>query len=927
MTPSEFAEKWSGSTSNERAASQEHFIDLCRMLGYPTPNDDPTDEFYAFEKGAEKTSGGDGFADVWKKGHFAWEYKGKRANLAAAYKQLLDYREALESPPLLVVCDLDRFEVHTNFTGTAKEIHAFSLADLASKDPSRPLHVLRAVMADPEQLRPQKTRQELTEEAAREFAQLADALRERGYQPQSVAHFLDKLLFCLFAEDAGLLPKGLIERLTDAMHTRPDDFTRQLSELFAKMSERGGGYFGYERIEWFNGSLFDGADVIPLLRKEIDVLRKGARLDWSEIEPAIFGTLFERGLDPDRRSQFGAHYTDRESIVRLVEPVLMAPLRHEFEQTKADIAALQARGQTTRRISGRQPSAIEKRFDVFIDRVRTVTVLDPACGSGNFLYVALQSLHDLEREALTWASTELRLTAQYPQVGPHQLRGIELNAFAAELTRVTIWIGHIQWMISNGHGFDHDPILKPLDNIETRDALIDRSDTNDPREAQWPDADVIIGNPPFLGNRLLRRSFGHEYVETLFRIFRGRLPGASDFVAYWHEKARAMVASGHARRVGLLATQGIRGRENRTVLERIKKSGDIFLAWSDEPWVLAGANVHVSFIGFDDGTEQRRMLDGRPVPSINANLTAGTDLTRARRLVENQGIAFYADVKGGPFDIDSDLAYPMLESHNPDARSNREVVRPWVNALDITRRPRNMWIVDFGPSMSREEAALYEAPFEYVARKVKPVRDAVRRASYRDKWWLHSEPGASMRTALRGLGRYIVTPAVAKHRLFVWLPEHVLPDHAVVVIARNDDYSFGVLHSRVHELWALRMGTQLETRPRYTPTTTFETFPFPRPAAEQHEAIASAAQRLNELREGWLNPAGAPDEELGLRTLTNLYNAMPAWLHDAHAALDRAVLAAFGWSVDTSDDDLLADLLELNLKRGSVTDISSTATA
>jgi hypothetical protein len=442
VTPSEFAAKWAGSTRTERAAAQEHFIDLCRMLGHPTPNQaDPTGEWYAFEKGAEKTEGSDGFADVWKKGHFAWEYKGKRKDLGAAYKQLLDYREALENPPLLVVCDLERFEVHTNFTGTAKEIHRFTLTDLAT-EPREPLRVLRAVMGDPEQLRPAKTRQELTEEAAKQFAQLALALRARGHDPQAVAHFLDKLLFCLFAEDAGLLPKGLIERLTDALRTKPEVFATQLSELFARMSQKGGGYFGVERIEWFNGSLFDGAEVIPLETAEIDVLRTVSRLDWSEIEPAIFGTLFERGLDPGRRRQLGAHYTDRESIARLVEPVLMKPLRREFVELKQEMERL-TYGAPLNRLSPQKRRSAEQLLNNFLERVRTVTVLDPACGSGNFLYIALQSLKDLEREVLVWASTELRLPMQFPRVGPHQLRGIEINTFAAELTRVTIWIGQI----------------------------------------------------------------------------------------------------------------------------------------------------------------------------------------------------------------------------------------------------------------------------------------------------------------------------------------------------------------------------------------------------------------------------------------------------------------------------------------------------
>ena len=609
----------------------------------------------------------------------------------------------------------------------------------------------------------------------------------------------------------------------------------------------------------------------------------------------------------------GAHYTDRESIARLVEPVLMAPLRREFERMKADIEALQAKGQTTYRVSGRQLTAIERRFDAFLDQVRSVTVLDPACGSGNFLYIALQSLKDLEREALIWGSMTLRLPMQFPRVGPHQLRGIEINPYAAELTRVTIWIGEIQWMLRNGFAYLRDPILRPLDNIETRDALIDSSDPEHPMDADWPAADVIIGNPPFLGGKLLRSNLGDDYVDALFRVFDGRVPREADLVTYWHEKARALIEAGRLRRAGLLATQGIRGGANRRVVERIKHSGDIFTAWSDQPWVLAGAAVHVSFLGFDDGTEVERSLDGRAVPSINANLTAGIDLTKARPLADNIGLSFQGPVKIGPFDIPAEVAYPMLDAHNPDGRTNRDVVRPFVNGADITGRGREKWIIEFRYHLSHEEAALYEAPFDYVTKYVKPTRDTNRRARRREQWWRLGESGRDLRRA--GLTRYIATPRVSKHRLFTWVEPDTLPDSAVVAIARDDDYTFGVLHSRVHELWALSMGTQLEDRPRYTPTTTFETFPFPRPFDEQREVIGAAARRLYELRKGWLDPPGASDEELAKRTLTNLYNEMPAWLRDAHATLDGAVLAAYGWPADISDDDLLARLLAANLAR------------
>ena len=917
MSPIEFAVKWKGSFATERAAAQEHFIDLCRMLGVPTPNEaDSEGKDYAFEKGAEKISGGDGFADVWKRRFFAWEYKGKRKDLVAAYEQLLQYREALENPPLLVVCDLNRFEVHTNFNNTPSIVHKFDLNDLYS-NPTEPMRILLAVMTAPEQLKPGTTRAELTKEAAEKFAGLAQRLRDHGNESHAVAHFLNKLLFCLFAEDAGLLPAGLIKRLTGNLKTRPEEFRTALRDLFDRMSV-GGGNFGAEWIDWFNGGLFDGDEALYLDPLDIDVLREAAALDWSQVEPAIFGTLFERGLDPDKRSQLGAHYTDRESIMRLVEPVLMQPLRREFAELQDIVINIKATGArwTAQTPIERHPV---KQVNRFLDRIRAVRVLDPACGSGNFLYIALQSLKSLERDVLVWASSELQIPIGFPGIGPKAVHGIEINPYAAELARVTIWIGEIQWMLQNGFNYLKDPILQPLETIERRDALL-RDVDGKVEEAAWPTADVIIGNPPFLGNRLLRRALGHEYTEALFRVFGDRIPHASDFCCYWHEKARAMVAASRCQRVGLLATQGIRGGASRRVIERIKETGDLFLAYSDEPWILEGANVHISFLGYDAGKEHVRTLNGTPVVTINSNLTAGIDLTKAHRLVENTGIAFYADVKGGPFDINRDQADVLLASPNPDARRNSEVVRPWINGSDVTGRPRDMWIIDFGVDTPIEEAALYEAPFEFVRKVVKPFRDQVRRAAYRTHWWLHAEPIPGMRKALTGLPRYLVTPQTAKHRIFVWVRPEVLADHACVVVARSDDYAFGVLQSRPHELWARGMGTQLrevESGFRYTPTTTFETFPFPLPDEDQRAAVAGVALRLDELRSGWLNPPGADEQELERRSLTVLYNERPAWLDQVHRQLDEAVIAAYGWPTSLSNDEILQRLLELNLARAA----------
>ncbi len=915
MTPSEFASKWTGNARTEKAAAQEHFIDLCRMLGQPTPNEaDPTGEWYAFEKGAGKAEGGEGFADVWMRDHFAWEYKGKRKDLAAAYHQLNGYREALENPPLLVVCDLDRFEVHTNFTGTAPIVHRFSLADLAA-DPVEPLRVLRAAFSDPEALRPTKVREELTEQAAQHFAELAAALRTRGHGPRAVAHFLDRLVFVMFAEDVGLLPKGLLERLAEVTRVDPAMFAAGLGELFGKMAQ-GGGLFGVERIEWFNGGLFEDANVLSLTTGEIETVRQVSHLDWSQVEPAIFGTLFERGLDPDQRGQLGAHYTDRTAILKLVEPVLMAPLRREYAEMQATVTQLVLSG---RKITARTPAEQNPRrvLQAFLDHLRAIRVLDPACGSGNFLYLSLQLLKDLERDAIFWGSLVLQTPQQFPQIGPQNLLGIEINPYAAELARVTIWIGELQWMLSHGFSARRDPILQPLDNIREADALVDRSDPAHPREAEWPDADVVVGNPPFLGGKVMRSALGDRYVDTLFAVFDGKVPREADLMTYWHEKARAQIAAGHLVRAGLLANQSIRSGASRRVLQRIKETGDLFFARSDDPWVLAGASVHISFVGQDDGSDADCTLNGLAVTSINADLTSGLDLTRARRLRGNLGIAFMGDTKGGPFEVDSEAARRLLATPNPDGRSNADVVRRWVNGEDLNGRDRGMWIVDFGVGMPEAQAALYEAPFELVRKRVRPARAASRTTI--DAWWQHERPRPDMRAALAGLSRYIATTRLSPHRLFVWLPPTVLADSRIIVFAREDDYFLGVLHSRPHEVWSRRTaGAQRREAVSgftYTPTTCYETFPFPRPTDEQRAAIAMAAHALGELRRGWLNPAAMDLTALRERTLTRLYNARPAWLEQAHAVLDRAVLDAYGWPRDVADEEILARLLELNLSR------------
>jgi len=919
LTPQAFAAKWRGVTTSERASAQSHFTDLCRLLGEPTPHEaDPTGSQYAFEKAVSKAAGGDGFADVWKKDFFGWEYKGKRRDLKAAYLQLLGYREDLSNPPLLVVSDLDTIEIRTNFTGLSPKLYTVTLDDLAADDPSDALAILRALFTAPDELRPRIEPAQITEKAARHFAELAQSLRSRGHDPDEVAHFLDRILFCLFAEDAGLLPRDILQRLSAASRGRSDVFSNSLGELFEKMSHDGG-LFGTEEIDWFNGGLFDTGNVIPLTGTEITTLLEVGKLNWALIEPAIFGTLFERGLDPAQRAQLGAHYTDRDAIWGLVEPVIMRPLRREYAAMQATVTALLLSGRKVTKATARDQNPIAI-FEAFLDRLRGVRVLDPACGSGNFLIVSLWALKDLEFEAIAWGSLVLERPMQLPQIGPEAVLGIELNAYAAELARVTIWIGEIQWMIRHGLGYRRNPILKSLHHIENRDALLDLTDPTNPHEAEWPSAEFIVGNPPFLGRKFLRSQLGNDYVEELFGIFEGRVAHGADFVCYWHEKARAEVVAGRTKRAGLLATQNIRGGPNQLTLRRIKETGDIFFARSDDKWVLSGAAVHISFVAQDNGADGERELNGVRVSSINADLTTGLDLTHARQLSENLGLAFQGVTLGGPFDISSGVAERFLAMPNPDARSNADVVRPILNAQDITSRTRDAWAIDFGLDMPESEAALYEGPFEYAQEHVRSLRMSSRRKAYSERWWLPMEARPGLRKAVAELRRFIVTPITSKHRLFVWADRSTLPMVSVTAIARDDDYSFGVLQSRIHELWARATGTQLrevESGFRYTPSTTFETFPFPDPTEAQRERVGEAARRLVELRDGWLNPPGLDPAELEKRTLTNLYNQRPTWLSHAHAALDSAVFAAYGWPADLPDTEILERLLALNLERST----------
>lgn len=959
MTPHDFIKKWSGTKLKERAAAHEHFLDLCRLLEEQSPAEaDPSGLDYGFEKGATKTTGGKGFADVFKRGCFGWEYKGTHANLDTAFAQLQRYAVALDNPPLLIVSDIGTtIRIHTNWTNSVSKIYEIPIADIADADKRG---WLKSAFTDPEALRPKKTRQELTEEIAGEFAALAKSLRERGHLPEEVAHFINRLVFCMFAEDVNLLPSKLFTRMIERALDEPAEFESFARDLFLAMKD--GGRVGFDKIAWFNGGLFNDDLVFPLTKDELKIVHRAAIQYWGDIDPSILGTLFERGLDPDKRSQLGAHYTDRDKIMMIIGPTIVEPLAAEWSEAKGRIEGLMAKAEAAK--GGARTKAKNQAqtvLDEYLKRLADYRVLDPACGSGNFLYVALRELKNLEHRAQV-ESEALGLPRGFPQIGPEVVRGIEINPYAAELARVSVWIGEIQWMLKNGFNASSNPVLKPLETIECRDALLSEDGDGNIVEAQWPKADAIIGNPPFLGDKVMVGELGEKYTGCVRSIYSGKIPGGADLVVYWIWKGFHSIQKYSTERVGFVATNSVRNGASRKVLDQVVDEIRLIAAWSDEPWTVEGASVRVSLIVFGKADHKNiATLNGKPVKKINSDLTSSKfDLTKREKLEQNKRISYVGVIYNGPFFVAPELARDwLLQPRNVDGSQNSEVLRPSMNGDDFNGNRPDRWVIDFGPKRDEQSAALFQEPFSYSERNIKSYRQrlddngnfVVRTASDRDRWWIHSRSRGAMRKALEALDHYIATPMVTSYRNFGFLHKAILPDQKLVIFVRDDFAFFGILESRFHFVWTVATCSWIGSGNdiTYSNTSVFETFPFPEgltpdiPAGDYAEnphaiAIGKAAALLNERRENWLNPPdlvrrepevveGFPDRILPVdekaaailkkRTLTNLYNERPAWLVNAHRALDEAVAGAYGWPADLSDDEILARLFALNQERAA----------
>ena len=920
LLASEFAERWEDYSGTEIAHYQDHFNQLCDLAGHDKPVDRLGSSDFAFQRAAPTPDDRNGMADVFLRDYFVMEYKRPGRSLDDAYFQALRYRDSLGNPPLLIVSDFANIRIHTNFTGTVSETYYINLADLRdleglvrhrsalgveTRGPLTVSEVLQACFHLPLRLQPTDTPEELTEQAAVIFKKVADELgRWNTSKDAEVAKFLSQILFAMFASDIGLLPKLQVTQLTNDLGSQPAEiFPAKVANLISKMTE--GAPYDTPPIPRFNGGLFDGApNGLHIVQAIIPMLREADQLDWSQIEPSIFGSLFEQVFNPEKRAQFGRHYTPRTDIEQIIEPVVMQPLREEWIETQLGASR------------STNESALVETLQSFVDRIGAVRVLDPACGSGNFLYVTLNLLHQLEREVMRWGIEHGASTIE-PRVHPRQMLGIELDEYAHQLASVVVWIGHIQNGTRSGANLrERDPILDPLDNIECRNAVV--SQDGEPTIPDWPSVDCIVGNPPFLGSQRIRSEIGDRGIELLDKAWDDEALSGVDYCIYWFEKARRQIADGRAKRAGLLGTQAIRNSRPRRILQRIIDSGGIFFAVSDQSWRQDGASVRIAMVGFDDGSQESKELDGERVATILPNLTSRrADVTKARKLRQNSGIAFQGVIKSNDFIIPKQKAeYWILLTSSGPAKDTREVLRPLVIGRDLNGIDSERWVIDFGVDMPYVQAIRYFNPFGYLKDVIDPpnVKEG--------NWWTFHRPRPKMRQALSGLKRYIATSNVSKHRIFVWVDAEKLADVTTVVFATEDDYDLGILQSRVHVAWSLATGTQLrdqESGQRYTHTTCFETFPFPETQADVKERIRAAVQHICFIRSEWLATSkDAPVHDRHKFTLTNLYNNPTCELEDAHDELDRAVFAAYGWSEDPedlTDDVILERLLELNLDR------------
>jgi hypothetical protein len=1051
-----FIARWRASSAAERANYVLFLSELCSVLDLERPNpqtSDPARDAYVFEKPLPLPHGTVGRIDLYKRGCFVLEAKqgsdahpnpdregGERGGaptprrrgtavrntstwdvaMERARRQAETYARSLPPaevadgrPPFLVVIDVGAtFEFYSEFTRSGGNYipfpdpgrHRVTLEDLRRPEVRE---LLAAVWHDPLSLDPARRSAAVTRAISTQLAALARSL-EAAHPPDAVAHFLMRCLFTMFAEDVGLLPVGSFTELLDVAHADPASFAPLAAELWRTMKRGGYSVALRRQVAHFNGKLFADADALPLDAEQVALLAAAARADWRDVEPAIFGTLLERALDPRERHKLGAHYTPRAYVERLVWPTVIAPLRQEWDNVKAAALIFQQNGQ--------ERLAIQVVAD-FQQRLARLRVLDPACGTANFLYVTLEHLKRLEAEVLELLRElghgQLPLELEGVTVTPAQFLGIEVNPRAAAIAELVLWIGYLQWHYRAERDAPlRQPILADQPAIDCRDAVLAWDGTTpqlddagqpvtrwdgrtfkrhpvtgewtpdehartpvdrylNPRPAAWPAADFIVGNPPYIGTARMRELLGDGYAEAIRRVY-PNVPAAADYVMYWWDKAAELVRSGQVQRFGFITTNSLRQVYDRRVIEHHLSAEpplSLLFAIPDHPWVDAadGAAVRVAMTtavaGNQAGTLQTVVAEVSGADDtvetefatthgqISADLRIGPDITKARSLLanrdmSNRGVSLF----GSGFIVTQAEAVELGLGRIPGLDQH---IRHYRNGRDITATSRDVMVIDlFGLSID-EVITRFPEVYQHIYNRVKPERDQNRRPGRRENWWIFGEPNPKLRDMLSGLPRYIATAETAKHRVFVFLDQAILPDNKLVAIALDDAWFLGVLSSRIHVTWALAAGSRLGVGndPVYVKTTCFEPFPFPAADAAQQAHIRALAEQIDAHRkrqqalhpgltltdvynvlekvrgmgnaERGMGNADAPsplaprNSHLSANERTVHEHALLTILRQLHDELDAAVAAAYGWPADLPDDAILQRLVDLNAQRAA----------
>ncbi len=1043
QSPEAFIRYWSDKGGSERANYQKFINQLCALIGTAEPeatSEQDALNTYVYEKRVraldlEGDDGRNNYLDCYKRDCFVLEAKqsrkrqrgGQEGNdlfgglphssppagtrpswdrlMRQARAQAERYAKALPTdhgwPPFLIVVDVGHvIETYADFTGLGKAYmpfpdsrsHRIRLADLA--DPEIRAR-LKAIWEAPKSLDPSARRAEVTRDIAQRLARLAQSLEKR-YEPKQVALFLMRCLFTAFSQNVGLLPDGAFTGVLNDARPNPQFLPRYLEPFWRSMDKGSDHDITIRaRVRHFNGGLFREAEALALDEQEIGELIAACSRDWKNVEPAIFGTLLENALSKRERSQYGAFFTPRAYVERLVVPAVIEPLMAEWRN--AQVIAETARQKND------HAQAI-KQIKEFHQKLCSVKILDPACGSGNFLYVALEKMKALEGEVIATleeigGGTQANLDLAGHTVGPHQLLGLEKNPRAVPIAELVIWIGHLQCHLrQRGPESLSEPILHSYDNIRQCDAVLswDRvepmlDEAGQPRvkwdgvswktdpftgqevpdesrtvplqrhvgakPADWPQADYIVGNPPFIAGKDLRAELGDGYAEALWKAY-PHMPGGADFVTYWWDKAADLVRKGAARRFGFITTNSITQTFSRRVIQRhLDAKTPLYLTFAipDHPWAdgqgAAAVRVAMTVGALVEHDERTGLLktvvreekspdkDGavpvelKPITGIvRSDLTVGPDIASAKPLASNGKISSRGvSLHGSGFLVTPAQARALGLGR---IAGLEERIREYRNGRDLTGRSRGLMVIDLFGMTEAEVRQKYPEVYQWLLDRVKPEREAKSNskdgAEYARLWWMFGKVRPELRKAIGRNGRYIATVETARHRIFQFLTEQILPDNMLVNIALRDGYSLGILSSNIHVKWSLAAGGTLEDRPRYNKTRCFDTFPFPNATPHQKRVIGQLAEELDAHRKRVL--AEHPDR----LTLTELYNVLEKGrsreeltaremeiyqlgqvgvMLDLHSRIDHAVADAYGWPADLEDARILENLVALNAVR------------